>query len=255
MQKIPILITMLLALTFFMPSVSFANKTVNVCQNDIQNWENVHAEIKALREQVKTSAEKVAKLTNALNDSQNGKTVQKRIAAEIVDIRRPSDGQNAGMLNIWDTSAKINWHITNRSDSNNDLKFILWDGKIFHGRFHIKKDGGILVFGNADVRGNIQAKNFQYTSDQRHKQNIQTIRDSLTKLAQLRGVSFNWKDNPKEKQIGLVAQEVEKIFPELVSTDNKGYKSIDYGKFTAVLLEGFKEQQLQIEELKSMVKP
>jgi len=48
-------------------------------------------------------------------------------------------------------------------------------------------------------------------------------------------------------QLGLIAQEVEKIFPELVKTDNNGYKAIAYDKLTAVLVEGMKEQQKQIE--------
>jgi len=50
--------------------------------------------------------------------------------------------------------------------------------------------------------------------------------------------------------MGLVAQEVEKILPEIVSTDSEGYKSIAYGKLTAVLLEAIKELQQQVEELK-----
>ncbi|MDM8560694.1 tail fiber domain-containing protein, partial [Candidatus Parabeggiatoa sp. HSG14] len=85
-------------------------------------------------------------------------------------------------------------------------------------------------------------------SDQRHKQNIQTLGGSLAKLAQLRGVSFNWKEDTEEKQIGLVAQEVEKVFPELVSTDSEGYKSIAYGKLSAVLIEAVKELQQSCQE-------
>ncbi|MDM8562053.1 tail fiber domain-containing protein [Candidatus Marithioploca araucensis] len=85
-------------------------------------------------------------------------------------------------------------------------------------------------------------------SDQRHKQNIQTLDGSLAKLAQLRGVRFNWKEDTEEKQIGLVAQEVEKVFPELVSTDSEGYKSIAYGKLTAVLIEAVKELQQSCQE-------
>ncbi len=105
--------------------------------------------------------------------------------------------------------------------------------------------GGDLV-----VRDNIKAKNHTSTSDQRLKQNIEPLASSLSKLTQLRGVSFKWKDDPQDNQIGLVAQEVEKILPEIVSTDSKGYKSIAYGKLTAVLLEAIKELQSQVDELK-----
>ncbi len=103
---------------------------------------------------------------------------------------------------------------------------------------------------NVDIKGDIKAKNYNSTSDQRLKQNIEPLASSLSKLSQLRGVSFKWKDNPQDNQIGLVAQEVEKILPEIVSTDSEGYKSIAYGKLTAILIEGMKEQQRQIDELK-----
>ncbi len=76
-------------------------------------------------------------------------------------------------------------------------------------------------------------------------------------LRELRGINFNWKDDAQNTdiQIGLIAQEVEKVLPELVSTDSEGYKSIAYGKLTAVLVEAIKEQQRQIEALKGMIKP
>ncbi len=69
----------------------------------------------------------------------------------------------------------------------------------------------------------------------------------------LRGVHFNWKDSDRDKedglQLGLIVQELEKEFPELVMEDNEGIKYVRYDNFTAVLLEAFKEQQSQIEVL------
>jgi len=55
------------------------------------------------------------------------------------------------------------------------------------------------------------------------------------------------------RQIGFSAQEVEKIFPEVVMTDSKGYKSIDYGKLTPVAVEAIKEQQHEINEMKKQI--
>ena len=83
------------------------------------------------------------------------------------------------------------------------------------------------------------------SSDLRLKQNIQTLENSLAKITQLRGVSFNWQDPAKgvDPQIGVIAQEVEQVLPELVSTDEAGYKSVAYGKFVSVLLEAVKELQ------------
>ena len=89
-------------------------------------------------------------------------------------------------------------------------------------------------------------------SDIRLKTNITPLTDILPKLDNISAVGFNWKNGADTKhQIGFIAQEVEKIFPELVFTDDKGYKSIDYSKFSAILLGAVKEQQKQIEELKT----
>lgn len=54
----------------------------------------------------------------------------------------------------------------------------------------------------------------------------------------------------QKRQIGLIAQEVEEVFPELVHTDESGYKSVEYSKITAILIEAVKEQQAQIESLR-----
>jgi hypothetical protein len=96
-------------------------------------------------------------------------------------------------------------------------------------------------------------------SDIRRKTNIAPLSgNTLDEISKLRGVKFDWKQEeskdikfPKERQIGLIAQEVEKEFPELVSTDGLGYKAVAYDRFTAVLLEAVKAQQRDIESLKA----
>jgi hypothetical protein len=57
----------------------------------------------------------------------------------------------------------------------------------------------------------------------------------------------------EERQIGFSAQEIEKLFPEIVQTDAEGYKSVDYSRMTPVLVEAIKEQQKEIVELKKKV--
>lgn len=98
------------------------------------------------------------------------------------------------------------------------------------------------------------------SSDKRWKKNITTIDSALEKIVNLRGVTFYWKimDFPDrgftdEKQVGVIAQEVEAILPELVKTDSDGYKSVSYDRFTVVLIEAVKEQQKQIEILKTQI--
>ncbi|RKZ88237.1 MAG: hypothetical protein DRR19_12750 [Candidatus Parabeggiatoa sp. nov. 1] len=100
-----------------------------------------------------------------------------------------------------------------------------------------------------DVAGTIRGDNVS-PSDKRLKQNIQPLENATAKLAKMRGVSFEWKDKAQNAgvQVGLIAQEVEKVLPEVVSTDSEGYKSIAYGKLTAVLVEAAKEQQQSIEQ-------
>ena len=102
--------------------------------------------------------------------------------------------------------------------------------------------------GNVTIAGDVSASNFFYSSDQRLKKNIKTITNPLEKIIQLEGVSFNWKKDNKES-IGLIAQDVEKIFPELVSTNEQGLKSIAYANLIAPLIEALKIQDIKIEEL------
>lgn len=97
-------------------------------------------------------------------------------------------------------------------------------------------------------------------SDRRWKQNIMSINGALAKVRGLRGVFFEWnrdaypeKHFREGKQIGLIAQEVEEVLPELVRTDQDGYKAVDCQKITTILVEAIKEQQKQIEALKADV--
>ena len=108
------------------------------------------------------------------------------------------------------------------------------------------------VTGNARITGDITANSFLYSSDLSLKENIKPLYGSLGKIEQLQGVSFNWKENGNEG-VGLIAQDVEKVFPELVSTDNEGLKSVEYGNLVAPLIEAIKEQQKQIDELKKEI--
>jgi hypothetical protein len=103
-------------------------------------------------------------------------------------------------------------------------------------------DGGNLVI----------AGTLTQNSDVRLKENIKPIESALDKVKQMQGVEFN-KINSSTKEIGVVAQEIENIIPELVLADKEGLKSVAYGNITAVLIEAIKEQQKQIEELKQQL--
>lgn len=98
-------------------------------------------------------------------------------------------------------------------------------------------------------------------SDIRLKKNIESMDSVLEKVVKLNPVTFEWKEGgagggtyPAGKQIGLVAQEVEKIFPELTGQVQDGYSSIQYGKLSTILVEAIKEQQQEIEGLRKEIK-
>ena len=110
------------------------------------------------------------------------------------------------------------------------------------------------------VYGKLKSDGITEMSDRRLKQDITTLSSSLEKIQQLRGVNYNWrKENnigvkfEEDLQVGLIAQEVEAVFPELVDTDASGYKSVEYSKLVAVLIEAIKEQQVKIGSLESQV--
>jgi hypothetical protein len=86
------------------------------------------------------------------------------------------------------------------------------------------------------------------TSDERLKSNIKSVTDALQKVSSLQGIWFNWKGESASStpHIGFIAQEVEKVMPELASTDGQGFKSIGYASFVPLLTEAIKQQQQEI---------
>jgi hypothetical protein len=98
----------------------------------------------------------------------------------------------------------------------------------------------------------ISAPDFNSTSDIRFKENVVSVSDALGKVNKLRGVNFNWKDSGKYS-MGLIAQEVEEVLPEVVSTATDGHKSVSYQSMIGVLIEAIKDQQKQIDELKKLI--
>jgi len=97
----------------------------------------------------------------------------------------------------------------------------------------------LTVNGTTSTFNNTYADAYYYTSDRRYKDNLQTILNPLDKIMTLNGYTFSWKTDGK-KDVGVVAQEVEKVFPELVDTDEAGYKSVKYGNLVAPIIEAIK---------------
>ena len=115
--------------------------------------------------------------------------------------------------------------------------------------------GALTVTGAITATGDITAF---YTSDKRHKNNIQTIPNALEKVSKLNGVTWEWNDDVNEvtkstPKTGLIAQEVQEVLPEVVKTREDGFLALDYSKMMGLLVEAIKEQQIQIEELKAQI--
>jgi hypothetical protein len=112
---------------------------------------------------------------------------------------------------------------------------------------------GMRSYVDLIVDDNAYADAFFYNSDRNLKKDIKPLKGSLSKILKLEGVSFAWK-NEGDKNVGLIAQDVEKVYPELVITNpSTGLKSVEYGNLVAPLIEAVKEQQKEIEFLKAEI--
>jgi hypothetical protein len=150
----------------------------------------------------------------------------------------------------------------------NNTEALWYDGTHFSWGYGANYNffGRPVTIGGADasstytlnVNGTINSTSGYYNvSDARWKKDLVPLMNTLPLLVQINGYRFNWNvDNfpgmnfEKENQIGIIAQEVEKLFPELVRTDQNGFKAVAYDKLSVLLLQGIKEQQQQIEDSK-----
>ena len=109
------------------------------------------------------------------------------------------------------------------------------------------EDGDLIVAGNMTAYGS--------ASDLRLKENIATIENPLNKVSQLRGVTFNYKEDGS-KSTGLIAQELEKVLPEVVyetediNDSDNNFKAVRYGNVVGLLVEAIKELKAEVEELR-----
>ena len=104
-----------------------------------------------------------------------------------------------------------------------------------------------------------------YTSDQSLKENVKNIENPLDKINQINGVTFDWTDDYIESQggnddyfmrkndVGVIAQEVEKVLPEVIGTRANGTKAVKYDRIVALLIEGIKDLNKQVSDLKTEI--
>ena len=104
------------------------------------------------------------------------------------------------------------------------------------------------------VEGYVNASGYVSFSDERYKKDIETIPNALNNIIKLRGAKYHLKTKEfaqnhfsEDLEFGLVAQEIEKIFPELVVENNQGYKSVNYQGLIPVLIESVKDLKKELD--------
>ena len=161
--------------------------------------------------------------------------------------------QTRQMINLWSTNYGIGVQSSTtyfRSDSR-----FSWHRGGSHNDGENNPGGGTTAMtldssSNLLVTGEVTAY-----SDARIKDNIEVVADPLTKLLSIRGVTFTRTDqeDTERRHMGVIAQEVEQYFPEVVHTNEDGIKTVNYGAMAGAFIEAFKEQQSQIDELRALV--
>ncbi len=98
------------------------------------------------------------------------------------------------------------------------------------------------------VNGTVRANSYVYNSDRRYKSDIEVLSSPLDNLLKISGYSYHNKLSDKA-DIGVIAQEVEAVYPALVQTDADGYKSVAYGNLIAPIIEAIRELATKIDNL------
>ena len=161
------------------------------------------------------------------------------------------------------TNSVLDWTIDQYGTTAANARLRLFSGVTETNGINILENGNVGIGTNNPttklyVNGDITANSVAGTSDIRFKTNIRPVANALDKVKLLRGVYFNWnqkafpeKEFGTQDELGFIAQEVEKIVPEIVSKDKskEAYRSVKYDKLVALLVEAIKEQQKQIDSL------
>ena len=120
--------------------------------------------------------------------------------------------------------------------------------------FTVNSSGVVTVDDTLHVKGDVIA---YYASDRRLKDNIKPIENSIDKIKMIGGYEFDWNSKSKNNHghdVGVIAQEIEEVLPELVGTRSDGFKGVKYEKLTALLIQANKELIERVEELESKLK-
>jgi len=136
------------------------------------------------------------------------------------------------------------------------------DFEVSQQTMEFRPDQGRLTVGELRSDGDITA---YYSSDAALKNNVENISDALNKVTKLNGVEYDWTDayleskggedgyHVRKHDVGLIAQDVEKVLPDIVAVNGDGHKAIKYDRIVALLVEAIKEQKQEIQQLRKIV--
>ena len=184
-----------------------------------------------------------------LNNPDHNLHIKTTAAGELAGIRLESESTS----HIHFTGSTRDYSI-GKYETTND-KFYIADSTANENRLVIIPNGNIGIGDTTPeekltVNGVVKAASFTPPSDIRLKENIQPVGSALDKIMKLKGVTFIWKEN-KEKGMGVIAQDVEEVFPEIVRTGKEsGMKGVNYDSLIAPLIESVKELKAENDALK-----
>ncbi len=214
----------------------------------------------------------------------NNLEIQDHWGLASMTIKGPGDIYNYSLISLEaeQDGADLGYTLAHRKDNSFAINY--FDGANFHPRLFISQEGNVTlgswdpgtqmldVFGNArfravgsagsanDLRITADGTLTTNTSDARLKEDLQILEGSLEKVLQLEGYTFSWKSGEegtvegRTRDAGLIAQEVQEVFPEAVFTNPAdGYYGINYSRFPALFVEAFKEQQAIIDGQKGKI--
>jgi hypothetical protein len=159
------------------------------------------------------------------------------------------------------TSTASNFSLRLLNDAGSSATLSVFDIVGATGAVRINNSLGVGTVGSS-VQGEIRATNnitAYYSSDRRLKENIEKLSNALEKLNKINGVSFDWNDEfiskrggedgyfVRKHDVGVIAQEVEEILPEIVATREDGYKAVNYEKLVPLLIEAIKELSAKVD--------
>ena len=171
--------------------------------------------------------------------------------------------QSSGTLTIGDISGNDEITVIDLKAYAGNSRISLQDGEIYFNGNSNSTAGFKMIQNTGAFHSNGDVISYSSTltaSDERLKENIEPLEGSLNKILKLKGVKYDWKNKERgTNQIGLIAQEVEKVVPEVVNTiedslgDMEDMKVVNYSALVPVLVEAVKMQQKQIDRLSKLL--